>query len=113
MNSADTLGLTVFQDEESGSFWNMRGEAIAGSLAGMKLNQLPGYTAYWFAASSFFVVGSHEIGFGGAKIFAAPSTSPSGDFFDFAPLLIGGVVFSGVIALTSSVVYYYRKIRRS
>lgn len=36
-------------DNESGSVWNIKGEAISGSLVGAKLAQIPAYNAFWFA----------------------------------------------------------------
>ena len=41
--------LTTFRDEETGSLWNLAGLAVDGPLAGTRLQQLPGYSAYWFA----------------------------------------------------------------
>ncbi|MHA2226822.1 MAG: DUF3179 domain-containing protein [Candidatus Hodarchaeales archaeon] len=48
-----SLSLSIFQDQ-TGTIWNMRGEAISGPLIGRKLQQLPAYNAYWFAAAVFF-----------------------------------------------------------
>jgi hypothetical protein len=47
------IGLPIFIDT-SGSSWNIRGEAISGPHMGEKLEQVPTYNAYWFAAISFF-----------------------------------------------------------
>lgn len=41
-------------DYETGSVWNMKGEATSGLLAGTKLNQIPAYNAFWFAWSVFW-----------------------------------------------------------
>lgn len=41
-------------DKETGSLWNIKGEAISGSLAGTKLSQIPAYNAFWFAWSIFW-----------------------------------------------------------
>ena len=46
--------LLLFRDKETGSVWNLRGEAVAGELEGTHLRQLPAYSAYWFAWSSFW-----------------------------------------------------------
>ena len=45
---------TTFRDEETGSVWTLTGLAIDGPLAGAQLQQLPAYSAYWFAWSSFW-----------------------------------------------------------
>ncbi|MFW9854784.1 MAG: DUF3179 domain-containing protein [Candidatus Thorarchaeota archaeon] len=42
-----------FQDK-SGTTWNLKGKAISGPLKGQSLKPLPGYIAYWFAASVFY-----------------------------------------------------------
>ncbi len=41
-------------DKETGSVWNIKGEAISGPLAGAKLTQIPAYNAFWFAWSVFW-----------------------------------------------------------
>lgn len=48
------LLLLEFRDVETGTMWNMRGEAVEGELAGQRLKQIPAYTSYWFAWSSFW-----------------------------------------------------------
>lgn len=53
-NEIAAFSLLTFRDVETGSTWNLRGEAIAGELAGETLNQIPGYSAYWFAWASFW-----------------------------------------------------------
>jgi hypothetical protein len=40
--------------DQLGNLWNIKGEAISGPKFGAKLNQYPGYNAYWFAATTFF-----------------------------------------------------------
>ncbi len=42
------------QDEETGSLWNIFGEAIAGPLKGSKLRQLPAAAHFWFAWAAFY-----------------------------------------------------------
>jgi hypothetical protein len=49
-----TLSFPVFQDIETGSIWNIYGEAISGLLEGYMLQRIPSYNAYWFAATAFF-----------------------------------------------------------
>ena len=46
--------LLRFRDTETGSIWNLRGEAVTGELEGAQLQQMPAYSAYWFAWSSFW-----------------------------------------------------------
>jgi hypothetical protein len=43
----------VFQDQ-FGTIWNYKGEAIEGPFAGSKLKQLPSYNAFWFAATALY-----------------------------------------------------------
>ena len=44
-----------FIDEQTGSKWNIMGEAISGSLEGTRLQQIEsGYTGFWFSFGSFF-----------------------------------------------------------
>ncbi len=43
----------LFQDEESGSFWNIFGEAVEGSLAGSQLEQLISHEYFWFSWAAF------------------------------------------------------------
>ena len=43
-----------FMDAETGSRWNMLGEAIAGPLAGRRLAQVPAYNAMWFAWTAYW-----------------------------------------------------------
>ena len=42
-----------FRDEETGSLWNVKGEAIDGPLAGAQLSQVPAHTSFWFAWVTF------------------------------------------------------------
>ena len=43
-----------FVDVETGSRWNMLGEAVAGPLAGRKLEQVPAYNSMWFAWAAYW-----------------------------------------------------------
>ena len=45
-DDADGNGLSLFVDAETGSTWNLKGEAIAGPLAGQRLAQIGTYRAY-------------------------------------------------------------------
>ncbi|MFQ5823726.1 MAG: DUF3179 domain-containing protein [bacterium] len=49
----NTLPFT-FQDNETGSTWNVLGEAVDGPLVGTKLEKTLSYNAYWFAWGVFF-----------------------------------------------------------
>ena len=57
----------LFRDQETGTTWNLVGEAVSGELAGSRLEQIPAYSAYWFAWSSFWpqtAVWGHDAGTG-------------------------------------------------
>ena len=41
------------RDRETQSIWNLRGEAIEGELAGLRLSRIPTYSAFWFAWAAF------------------------------------------------------------
>lgn len=43
-----------FMDVETGSRWNMLGQAVAGSLAGQRLQQVPAYNSMWFAWATYW-----------------------------------------------------------
>lgn len=43
-----------FKDAETGSRWNMLGQAIDGPLQGRQLEQIPAYNAMWFAWAAFW-----------------------------------------------------------
>ncbi|MFQ5641830.1 MAG: DUF3179 domain-containing protein [bacterium] len=44
----------TFKDNETGSTWNVLGEAIAGPLAGAKLDKPTSFNAFWFAWGAFY-----------------------------------------------------------
>lgn len=44
----------AYVDAETGSAWNLSGQAVAGPLAGERLDPLPGRYAFWFAYVSAF-----------------------------------------------------------
>jgi hypothetical protein len=50
------ISVNPFQmrDTETNSVWNIKGEAISGSLSGARLTQIPAYNAFWFAWSVFW-----------------------------------------------------------
>jgi hypothetical protein len=41
-------------DEQTGSTWNLAGEAISGELAGQQLARIDGFNAFWFAWAAFY-----------------------------------------------------------
>jgi hypothetical protein len=51
LSAANPFQMT---DNETGSVWNIKGEAVSGSLAGAKLQQIAAYNAFWFAWSVFW-----------------------------------------------------------
>ena len=44
----------LFRDANTGSTWNLEGEAVVGPLQGTRLQMAPSYNAMWFAWSAFF-----------------------------------------------------------
>ena len=46
-------GDGVYTDEETGSVWNILGEAVAGELAGQRLTQILAFDHFWFAWAAF------------------------------------------------------------
>lgn len=55
-NDADalpTLPISL-RDRETGTRWNMLGQAVSGPLTGMQLQQLPAYNAMYFAWSAYW-----------------------------------------------------------
>ena len=53
LSSGRSLPL-AFTDVETGSEWNMRGEALAGPLKGAQLEQIPAYNSMWFGWSAYW-----------------------------------------------------------
>ena len=43
-----------FKDIQTGSRWNMLGQAVDGPLAGTQLEQIPGYNSMWFAWDTYY-----------------------------------------------------------
>lgn len=50
----DTVYPFLLRDKETGSTWNLKGEAIAGPLQNKTLEQLPSHNAFWFAWATFW-----------------------------------------------------------
>ncbi len=42
------------RDEETGTLWDVKGQALTGELAGQRLTQLPAHNSMWFAWVSFW-----------------------------------------------------------
>jgi hypothetical protein len=42
-----------FRDLETGSTWNIAGQAVAGPLRGQRLSQVPHANHFWFAWAAF------------------------------------------------------------
>ncbi|MHA1947849.1 MAG: DUF3179 domain-containing protein [Candidatus Hodarchaeales archaeon] len=49
-----TSDPTTILEDETGSLWNIWGEAVEGPMKGENLDQIAGYNAYWFSAVVFF-----------------------------------------------------------
>ncbi len=43
-----------FMDTQTQSRWNLRGEAVAGPLAGQRLRQIPAYNSMWFGWTAYW-----------------------------------------------------------
>ncbi len=50
----DLLYPFTMRDRETRSIWNLKGEAVEGTLAGLQLRQVPAHNAYWFAWATFW-----------------------------------------------------------
>lgn len=48
-----SLASVQFVDKETGSVWDIKGNAIEGSLSGERMDRARSYIAYWFAWSAF------------------------------------------------------------
>ncbi len=46
-------GDGAYSDKETGSVWNILGEAVAGDLAGQRLTQILAFDHFWFAWAAF------------------------------------------------------------
>jgi len=53
LSRTDGLPL-AFADVETGSEWNMLGEALSGPLKGAQLEQIPAYNSMWFGWSAYW-----------------------------------------------------------
>jgi hypothetical protein len=100
---ANDFGLITFKDT-SGSVWNMKGEAIDGSLKGEILLPHFSYTAYWFAALSFFPESTVFISPNNDSLnettFSSAFTSETINPADTETLDFGGEFFLGLALIT-------------
>ncbi len=48
-----SVGEGIFRDQQTGSTWDMFGDALEGPLAGSKLTPLPHHDTFWFAWAAF------------------------------------------------------------
>jgi hypothetical protein len=49
----DGAPLFRLKDRQTGTVWNLRGEAVEGPLLGERLRQIETYSAFWFAWAAF------------------------------------------------------------
>lgn len=47
-------GLPVFEDEETGTLWNLAGIGIEGRFKGRRMARVPSYKAFWYAWNAHF-----------------------------------------------------------
>ena len=54
VTSRDPVYPFLMVDKETGTTWDLKGEAIAGVLKGERLEQVPAHNAFWFAWATFW-----------------------------------------------------------
>jgi hypothetical protein len=52
--STDPVFPFFMRDNETGSTWNLKGEATAGTLQGRTLTRIPAHNGFWFAWTTFW-----------------------------------------------------------
>ena len=52
--SSDPVFPFLLKDLETGSTWNLKGEAVDGPQKGAQLAQAPAHNAFWFAWTTFW-----------------------------------------------------------
>ncbi len=52
--SSDRRFTFMLKDRETGTTWNLLGQALAGELRGSQLYQIPAHNAFWFAWATFW-----------------------------------------------------------
>ena len=88
-SESDGVNPFFLQDAETGTLWNLKGEAISGTLVGERLIQVPAHNAFWFAWATFWqntgirTVDTIEIG--AAQVSKSSDFNSDGkvDFADF------------------------------
>ncbi len=88
--------LFTMKDKETGSTWNVKGEAVDGPLKGKALDQIPAHNAMWFAWLAFW---------GNTEVYGMAQKGNGEDFrntlqFPQDKILSGGVAPDGIPALT-------------
>lgn len=88
--------LFTMKDKETGSTWNVKGEAVDGPLKGKTLDQIPAHNAMWFAWLAFW---------GNTEVYGVAQRGDGQDFrntlqFPQDKILSGGVPPDGIPALT-------------
>lgn len=92
--------LPTLKDRETGSTWNIKGEAIDGPLKGKALSQIPSHNAMWFAWLAFW---------GNTEVYGSAQKGNGGEFrntiqFPQDKILSGGPPPDGIPALTDPAV---------
>ncbi|GEM_PF-1774539 len=92
--------LFLMKDKETGSTWNVKGEAVDGPLKGKTLQQIPAHNAMWFAWLAFW---------GNTEVYGSAQKGDGQDFrntvqFPQDKILSGGPPPDGIPALTDPAV---------
>lgn len=95
-----SYSLFTLKDKETGSTWNIKGEAIDGPLKGKALEQVPAHNAMWFAWLAFW---------GNTEVYGSAQRGDGVEFRDTSQfpndkILSGGVAIDGIPALTDPTV---------
>ena len=54
VTSTDSAYPFMLKDRETGSTWNLKGQAVSGELENTRLRQVPAHNAFWFAWATFW-----------------------------------------------------------
>ena len=54
VSSPSPIFAFALKDKETGSSWNLKGEAFDGALKGKQLKQVPAHNAFWFSWATFW-----------------------------------------------------------
>ncbi len=110
--NSETLGFPVYQDQ-TGTIWNFKGEAISGPQNGLSLNQLPSYNAFWFAATALFP--NSEIFDGNTTVTYQSTTNPFDTLNNpdnFLESSVSSFILLELIPIFLGLLVIYRIIRR-